>query len=120
MADASSTAATASPHDPRAVTQAPLREQADTIKMTVMDGYPPRVLWISQFEEFYIPEVDKRLAAGGKYKIEWTKAWSGQIVKPTGVLEGVENGLGDILWKLCNLLFFILSLRGKGIQTCQT
>jgi TRAP-type C4-dicarboxylate transport system substrate-binding protein len=54
------------------------------------------VLWISQFEEFYIPEVDKRLAAGGKYKIEWTKAWSGQIVKPTGVLEGVESGLGDM------------------------
>lgn len=69
---------------------------AETIKMTVMDGYPPRVLWIKEFEEFYIPEVDKRLAAGGKYKIEWTKAWSGQIVKPDGVLEGVENGLGDM------------------------
>ncbi len=68
----------------------------DTINLTVMDGYPPRVLWIKEFEAFYIPEVDKRLAAGGKYKINWTKAWSGQIVKPNGVLEGVENGLGDM------------------------
>jgi TRAP-type C4-dicarboxylate transport system substrate-binding protein len=74
----------------------PSARAVDTIKITVMDGYPPRVLWIKQFEEFYIPEVDNRLAAGGKYKIEWTKAWSGQIVKPTGVLEGVENGLGDM------------------------
>lgn len=68
----------------------------ETLKLTVMDGYPPRVLWIKEFENFYIPEVDKRLAAGGKYKIDWTKAWSGQIVKPNGVLEGVENGLGDM------------------------
>ncbi len=73
-----------------------IAQAVETIKLTVMDGYPPRVLWIKEFEEFYIPEVDKRLAAGGKYKIEWTKAWSGQIVKPNGVLEGVENGLGDM------------------------
>lgn len=71
-------------------------QAVETIKLTVMDGYPPRVLWIKEFESFYIPEVDKRLAAGGKYKIEWTKAWSGQIVKPNGVLEGVESGLGDM------------------------
>ncbi|MBI4274820.1 MAG: C4-dicarboxylate TRAP transporter substrate-binding protein [Rhizobiales bacterium] len=67
-----------------------------TIKLTAMDGYPPRALWVKEFIEFYIPEVDKRLAAGGKYKIEWNQAWGGQIVKPNGVLEGVENGLGDI------------------------
>ncbi len=68
----------------------------ETIKLTFMDGYPARVLWLKEVEEFYIPEVDKRLAAGGKYKIAWTKAWSGQIVKPQGVLEGVESGLGDM------------------------
>ena len=66
------------------------------IKLTAMDGYPPRALWVKEFIEFYIPEVDKRLAAGGKYKIEWNQAWGGQIVKPTGVLEGIEAGLGDI------------------------
>lgn len=71
-------------------------EAVETIRLTFMDGYPPRVLWLKMVEEFYIPEVDKRLAAGGKYKIAWTKAWSGQIVKPTSVLEGVENGLGDM------------------------
>lgn len=68
----------------------------EIIKLTAMDGYPPRALWVKEFIEFYIPEVNKRLAATGKYKIEWNQAWGGQIVKPTGVLEGVENGLGDI------------------------
>ena len=67
-----------------------------TINLTAIDGYPPRASWVKEFIEFYIPEVDKRLAASGKYKINWTQAWSGQIVKPTGVLEGMENGLGDI------------------------
>lgn len=67
-----------------------------TINLTAIDGYPPRALWVKEFIEFYIPEVDKRLAASGKYKINWTQAWSGQIAKPTGVLEAMEQGLGDI------------------------
>jgi TRAP-type C4-dicarboxylate transport system substrate-binding protein len=67
-----------------------------TINLTAIDGYPPRALWVKEFIEFYIPEVDKRLAASGKYKINWTQAWSGQIAKPTGVLDAMEQGLGDI------------------------
>jgi TRAP-type C4-dicarboxylate transport system substrate-binding protein len=67
-----------------------------TISLTAIDGYPPRALWVKEFIEFYIPEVDRRLAAGGKYKINWTQAWSAQIAKPTGVLEAMEKGLGDI------------------------
>ena len=66
------------------------------IKLTAMDGYPERALWVKEFIEFYMPEVDKRLAATGKYKIEWQKAFGGQIVKPRGEFDGVKNGLGDI------------------------
>ncbi len=39
------------------------------IKLTAIDGYPPRALWTKLFIEYYIPEVDKRLAKDGKYKI---------------------------------------------------
>jgi TRAP-type C4-dicarboxylate transport system substrate-binding protein len=67
-----------------------------TINLTAIDGYPPRALWIREFVSFYIPEVDKRLAQSGKYKIRWNQAWGGQIVKPQGVLEGLQKGLGDI------------------------
>jgi TRAP-type C4-dicarboxylate transport system substrate-binding protein len=67
------------------------------IKLTAIDGYPPRALWTKIFIEYYIPEVDKRLkAAGNKYKIDWHQAWGGQIVKPRGVLDGLKNKLGDI------------------------
>lgn len=67
-----------------------------TINLTAIDGYPPRALWIREFVNFYIPEVDKRLAGANRYKIRWNQAWGGQIVKPQGVLEGLQKGLGDI------------------------
>jgi C4-dicarboxylate-binding protein DctP len=66
------------------------------IKLTAIDGYPPRALWTKIFIQYYIPEVDKRLAAAGKYKIQWQQAWGGQIVKPRGVMDGIKNKLGDI------------------------
>jgi TRAP-type C4-dicarboxylate transport system substrate-binding protein len=68
-----------------------------TIKLTIIDGYPPKALWVKYLIEYFIPEVDKRLAAaGGKHKIDWHQAWSGQIAKPRGVMDALKNKLGDI------------------------
>ncbi len=69
---------------------------AETIKAVVIDGYPARALWVKEFTEFFIPEVDRRLAANGNYVMEWQESYGGSIVKPKGVLEGVKLGLGDI------------------------
>lgn len=69
---------------------------AETIKAVVIDGYPARALWVKEFTEFFIPEVDKRLAESGNYQMEWQESYGGSIVKPKGVLEGVQLGLGDI------------------------
>lgn len=68
----------------------------ETIKATVIDGYPARALWVKEFTNFFIPEVDKRLAASGNYQMDWQESYGGSIVKPKGVLEGIELGLGDI------------------------
>ncbi len=69
---------------------------AEEIKLTALDDYPLKAMWVAEFANFFIPEVDKRLAKSGKYKIKWNKAFGGQIVKPRGVLAGIEKGLGDI------------------------
>lgn len=69
---------------------------AEKIKAVVIDGYPARALWVKEFSNFFIPEVDKRLAETGNYVMEWQEAYGGTIVKPKGVLEGVKLGLGDI------------------------
>ena len=68
----------------------------ETIKAVVIDGYPARALWVKEFTNFFIPEVDKRLAETGNYKIDWQESYGGSIVKPKGVLEGIKLGLGDI------------------------
>ena len=68
----------------------------ETIKAVVIDGYPARALWVKEFANFFIPEVDKRLAEGGSYRMEWQESYGGSIVKPKGVLEGIKLGLGDI------------------------
>lgn len=68
----------------------------ETIKLTAIDGYPPKSMWVDKFINFFIPQIDKRLAKTGNYKIEWNQAWGGQIVKKKGVLKGLQTGLGDI------------------------
>ncbi len=68
----------------------------ETISAVVIDGYPDRALWVKEFTNFFIPEVDKRLAENGNYKMNWQENYGGSIVKPKGVLEGVQLGLGDI------------------------
>ena len=67
----------------------------ETIRLTVVDGYPTQSLWVKEFVEYYIPEVEKRLTAKGNFKIRWNQAWGGQIVKTRNVLPGLQKGLGD-------------------------
>jgi TRAP-type C4-dicarboxylate transport system substrate-binding protein len=68
----------------------------ETIKTVVIDGYPAKSMWVQEFSNFFIPEVDKRLAETGTYQMEWQESYGGTIVKPKGVLEGVKLGFGDI------------------------
>lgn len=69
---------------------------SETLNITVIDGYPAKALWVKEFTNFFIPEVDKRLAETGAYKINWQESYGGAIVKPKGVLEGIKLGLGDM------------------------
>ncbi len=71
--------------------------QAKTYKLTSAAGHPPIFLWVTLTRDFFIPEVDKRLAAAGaKDKISWNQAYGGTIAKLGGVLEAVEEGIVDI------------------------
>ena len=80
---------------PALTTMGPAQAQ-EVIDLTAIDGYPPRSMWVREFINFYIPEIDRRLAETGNYRINWHQAWAGQIVKPRFVLEGLEQHLGDI------------------------
>jgi TRAP-type C4-dicarboxylate transport system substrate-binding protein len=69
----------------------------EKIKLTIIDGYPTKALWVKVLIDYYIPEVNKRLKANGnKYQIDWQQAFGGQIAKPRGVMDAIGNRLGDI------------------------
>ena len=70
---------------------------AKDYKMTVVAGHPPIFLWVTLARDYFIPEVDKRLAAaGGKDKITWNQAYGGTVAKIGGALEAIEEGVADM------------------------
>ncbi|CTQ51433.1 C4-dicarboxylate TRAP transporter substrate-binding protein [Jannaschia donghaensis] len=85
----------------------------ETISAVVIDGYPDRALWVREFTNFFIPEVDRRLAETGNYVMDWQENYGGSIVKPRGVLEGVQLGLGDI--GIVTTIFHSSKLPSQGI-----
>lgn len=86
----------------------------EKVSAVVIDGYPARALWVQEFTNFFIPEVDKRLAETGNYEMEWQENYGGSIVKPRGVLEGVQLGLGDI--GIVTTIFHSSKLPSQGIS----
>lgn len=78
------------------VTVATATEAQEQIDLTVVAGHPPTIAAVEQFIEYFEPTVEQKLAEAGNYTINWNKAWAGTIAKPDGVLEAVEQGLGDV------------------------
>lgn len=95
------------------MTAVPVAAQ-ETISAVVIDGYPDRALWVKEFTNFFIPEVDKRLAENGNYVMNWQENYGGSIVKPKGVLEGIELGLGDI--GIVTTIFHSSKLPSQGLS----
>jgi TRAP-type C4-dicarboxylate transport system substrate-binding protein len=86
----------------------------ETISAVVIDGYPERSMWVREFSDFFIPEVDRRLAENGNYRIDWQENYGGTIVKPRGVLEGIQLGLGDI--GIVTTIFHSSKLPSQGLS----
>jgi TRAP-type C4-dicarboxylate transport system substrate-binding protein len=71
--------------------------EAKTIKMTAVAAPGPQVAVTKITKEFFIPEVNKRIAASGQdFKIEWTEAYAETLAKFTEVFETVENGIAHL------------------------
>lgn len=77
------------------LTSAPALAAPQEIKLTVLSGYSAKASWVRVFKGYWMPEVNKRLAKSGKYKINFNEAF-GTVVKPRGEFEATRQGLGDI------------------------
>ena len=69
---------------------------AKTVKMIAVSAAPPIVTYVRATKDYFMPEVDKRLAASGKdYKVKWIGAYSQSLAKFTEILEAVEEGIAQ-------------------------
>lgn len=91
---------------------------AKKLKIIAFGAPPPIVPPVKVTKEYFIPEVNKRLKAGGHdLEIEWTEAWASTLAKPHEVFEATEEGVGHLgvnIWvfegsklPLENVTFFV-------------
>jgi len=71
-------------------------DEPEVIQLTAIDSYAPTALWTLVFIDYFLPEVNRRLAETGNYKIKWNKAFGGTIAKTRGVLDALQYDLADI------------------------
>lgn len=89
----------------------PANAQGRTV--TVIDGYPSRSMWLQEMTNFYLPEVNRRLAAAGLDELDFQESYDSSIVDPRGVLEGIRLGLGDM--GVVTTIFHASELPSQGI-----
>lgn len=66
------------------------------ITLRVGSGHAVSNPWVTVLDEFFVPEVSKRVAERTNYEIEWIKAYGASVIKLNDELEGIEAGLVDI------------------------
>lgn len=69
---------------------------AKTIKLITVAGAPPIATNVNLLKNYFIPEVNKRLAASGDLRIEWRQAYAGSLATLPEVFEAVEEGIAHL------------------------
>ncbi len=68
----------------------------EVIRLRIASGHPPANTYVALMQNFFVPEVTKRVAAKTKYKVEFVEGYGGSMVKVADTLEGVQSGIIDI------------------------
>jgi TRAP-type C4-dicarboxylate transport system substrate-binding protein len=70
--------------------------RAEEIKLRIASGHPPLNTYVHLIQNFFVPEVTKRVAARTKHKVEFVEGYGGAMVKVADTLEGVQSGIIDV------------------------
>jgi len=70
--------------------------QAENIKLRIASGHPNANTYVNLMQNFFVPEVTKRVAEKTQHKIEFVEGYGGSMVKVADTLEGVQSGIIDI------------------------
>ena len=69
---------------------------AENIRLRIASGHPAVNTYVNLMQNFFVPEVSKRVAARTQHKVEFVEGYGGSMVKVADTLEGVQSGLIDI------------------------
>jgi TRAP-type C4-dicarboxylate transport system substrate-binding protein len=69
---------------------------AEDIKLRIASGHPPANTYVNLMQNFFVPEVTKRVAARTKHKVEFIEGYGGAMTKVADTLEGVQSGIIDM------------------------
>ena len=78
------------------VTAAGAASAQETIRLRIASGHPPVNTYVNLMQNFFVPEVTKRVAEKTKHKVEFVEGYGGAMVKVADTLEGVQSGIIDI------------------------
>lgn len=67
-----------------------------TITVNIGSSHPEANIWVYAMKNAFQPEVDRILAEGGEYKINWSEAYGGTLYKFTDTREAVMDGIVDV------------------------
>ena len=70
--------------------------KAEDIKLRIASGHPAVNTYVNLMQNFFVPEVTKRVAARTKHKVEFIEGYGGSMVKVADTLEGVQSGIIDV------------------------
>jgi len=73
---------------------------AETMKITFAAAPRPAMLLLRIANKYYIPTVNKRLAEGGDFKIQWSKAFGSSLASFKDTFEAVEEGIASMAMTL--------------------
>lgn len=80
----------------------PAAAVADSVSATIVAGHPPIFRWVKQFDEAFIPAVNKALE-GSEHSINFSAQYGGSIAGVGEELEAIEAGLAEL--GTCQSLF---------------
>ncbi|HET9903785.1 MAG TPA: C4-dicarboxylate TRAP transporter substrate-binding protein [Xanthobacteraceae bacterium] len=69
---------------------------AETFRLRIASGHPTANTYVELMQNYFVPEVKKRVAERTKHKIEFIEGYGGAMVKVAETLEGVQSGIIDV------------------------
>lgn len=70
--------------------------QAEAIRLRIASGHPAVNTYVNLMQNFFVPEVTKRVAARTQHTVEFIEGYGGSMVKVADTLEGVQSGIIDV------------------------